>query len=58
MFAATSFLKKEGVELVLLGLVEVEVVMIVKTLDMMLTESSLRDNNKNDNEPCHFRLIT
>ena len=63
MFVTTSFLKERGVkpvsfdvaEVVILG--PVEVVMIVKTLDMILTESSLRDNNKNDNLR-HFGLIT
>ena len=48
------------VVMVLLGLAEV--VMIIKTLDMMLAESlqSLRRDNKVDDidEPHHFRLIT
>ena len=72
MFLTTSFLKETGVkpvlfcytEVVIVGpavmvsLGPVKVVMIVKTLDMVLTESSLRDNNKNDDEPHYFGLIT
>ena len=55
-FATTSFLKEGGIGPVLLGLAEV--VIIVKTLDMMLIKSSSRDNNKNDDEPHHSGLIT
>ena len=49
-------------EAVMVSLGPAEVVMIVKTLDIMLVESSqsLRRDNKVDDidEPCHFGFIT
>ena len=49
-------------EAVMVSLGPAEVVMIVKTLDMMLAKSSqslYRDNKVDDiDEPCHPRLIT
>ena len=47
-------------EEVMVSLGPAEVVMIIKTLDMMLAESSqsLRRDNKDDDEPRHSGLIT
>ena len=63
-FCPTEVVMLGPIEVVMVSLGLAEVVMIINTLDMMLAEffaeSSLRDNNKDDddNEPHHSGLIT